>query len=66
MFDLRLRGGPTSLPRPLADRAEYPHRFAFAIQVARNGVVQGLGLGMVVVVGLGLLAWPLVLARCPC
>lgn len=62
MFDLRLRGGPTSLPRPLADRAEYPHRFAFAIQVARNGVVQGLGLGMVVVVGLGLLAWPLVLA----
>ena len=62
MFDLRLRGGPTSLPRLLADRAEYPHRFAFAIQVARNGVVQGLGLGMVVVVGLGLLPWPLVLA----
>ena len=40
------------MPRLLADRAEYPHRFAFAIQVARNGVVQGLGLGMVVVVGL--------------
>jgi signal transduction histidine kinase/CheY-like chemotaxis protein len=47
--------------RPAALRAEYPHRFAFAIQVARNGMVQALGLSMVVVVGLGLLPWPLVL-----
>ena len=46
---------------PAAPRAEYPHGFAFAIQVARNGMVQALGLGMVVVVGLGLLPWPLVL-----
>jgi signal transduction histidine kinase/ActR/RegA family two-component response regulator len=48
--------------RPAAARAEYPHRLAFAIQVARNGMVQTLGLSMVVVVGLGLLPWPLVLA----
>ena len=50
------------MSRPIANRAEYPHRLAFAIQVARNGMVQGLGLSMVVVVGLGLLPWPLVLA----
>ncbi len=49
------------MPRPTAARAEYPHRFAFAIQVARNGVVQTLGISMVVAVGLGLLPWPLVL-----
>ena len=43
-----------------AKQTQYPHAIAFAIQVARNRWVQGLGLGMVVVVGLGLLPWPVV------
>lgn len=45
---------------PTAVSAEYPPAPAF--HLARNAMVQGLGLSMVVVVGLGLLSWPIVLA----
>jgi signal transduction histidine kinase/ActR/RegA family two-component response regulator len=48
--------------QPAKGQAKYPHAIAFAIQVARNRWVQGLGLAMVVLVGLGLLPWPVVLA----
>ncbi len=48
--------------KPGATQIEQPHALAFAIQVARNRWVQGLGLAMVVLVGAGLLPWPVVAA----
>ena len=46
----------------LAVQAVEPNPIAFTIQVARNMVVQGLGMAMVSVMGLTILPWPIVLA----
>ena len=43
---------------PPATRAGYPHAIAFSIQLARNLLLQGLGLGMVSVMEFGVLPWP--------
>ncbi len=40
----------------------YPHQVAFAIQVGRNFILQGLGMAMVALMALGTLPWPAVLA----
>ena len=50
----RASGRPTIL-------AAYPHATAFSIQISRNLVVQGLGMGMVSLMGLTVLPWPIVL-----
>jgi signal transduction histidine kinase/CheY-like chemotaxis protein len=42
--------------------AAYPHRVVFSVQVGRNLVLQGLGMGMVALMGLGTFPWPIVLA----
>jgi signal transduction histidine kinase/CheY-like chemotaxis protein len=41
--------------------ASYPHPVALAIHIDRNVAVQGLGLGMVALMGLGVTPWPPVL-----
>ncbi|HEY5007344.1 MAG TPA: ATP-binding protein, partial [Caulobacteraceae bacterium] len=41
--------------------ASYPHPVAFSIQINRNVAVQVLGMGMVSLMGLSVLAWPIVL-----
>src|ERR1700679_1804678 len=46
--------------RPTA-QAEYPHPVAFSVQLARNLVVQVLGIAMVALTGLSVLRWPAVL-----
>jgi two-component system, sensor histidine kinase len=52
-FTPRARSEPATL-------AGYPHPVAFSIQIARNIAVQGLGLGMVVLMGLAVAPWPYV------
>jgi two-component system, sensor histidine kinase len=41
--------------------AEYPRRVAFSIQVARNLILQWLGVAMVALMGIGVASWPVVL-----
>jgi signal transduction histidine kinase/CheY-like chemotaxis protein len=48
-------------PADPAVLASYPHPVAFSIHIDRNVAVQGLGLGMVVLMMLGVVRWPLVL-----
>jgi signal transduction histidine kinase/CheY-like chemotaxis protein len=50
---------PRVSPDPAA-LASYPHPAAFSIQINRNVAVQGLGLGMVVLIGLCAMPWPVV------
>jgi signal transduction histidine kinase/CheY-like chemotaxis protein len=42
--------------------AEHPHPVAFTIHLGRNLIVQGLGVGMVSLMGLSCAPWPVVLA----
>ncbi|HEY3887925.1 MAG TPA: ATP-binding protein [Caulobacteraceae bacterium] len=41
--------------------ARYPHPVAFSIHISRNAAVQVLSMGMVSLIGLSVLAWPIVL-----
>ena len=47
--------------REHATSIEYRHPIAFSLHLSRNAIVQGLGLGMVSLMGLTALPWPLVL-----
>jgi len=42
--------------------AEHPHSIAFSIRLGQDLLVQGLGMGMVSLMGLTILPWPVVLA----
>ena len=44
-----------------ATQASYPHPVAFSIHISRNVAVQGLGMAMVSLMGLGVTPWPYVL-----
>ena len=52
---------PRSNTNP-ATLAAYPEPAAFSIQLGRNLIVQALGMGMVSLMGLNILPWPMVLA----